>query len=528
MERSHGFEAAGIGWKLQIIVFLLAAMLVISRRPDALFHPQFFAEDAVWYPQAYELGWFHALFISIHGYFDTLSRIAVALALLVPFRLAPLLLNAVGLIIQILPVTVLLSERCRKWGSLPVRALLAAAYVALPNSSEIDVNDVNLQWHLALLACLVVLAFPPQTVQWKAFDISVVLMCGLSGPFGLLLLPLAFAFWWLRRERWPLVVVGVLVACDVAQLYALFESHFATRSRVALGATGRLFLELLAGRVYLAALLGETISPNNIRLSLLLVSALLGTAIIVYCFVKGPLEWKLFLAFCAMVFAVSLVFPMASLTTRQWQVLSNSPGVRYWFFPTVVFIFALIWCATSASVAPVRIGSIAALMILLIGIRRDWRYPPYADLNFPRYAAQFASADPGALVKIPICPIGWTMSIRKKMPGCPVLPSGYIDEPIAGTRVSDAVLVAGWAIAPTPIRDVLLSIDHVPAQKVAPTVQRPDVDHIYPESRTKIKGWQLLLNTSRISPGAHELEIGVDEVNGCRAEIGAVSIERSR
>src|SRR5580704_15197224 len=84
----------GRGWRsaaIHIALFLVACALIVSRRPDAIFHAQFFAEDGhVWFADAYNYGWLHALFRSQDGYYQVLPRLIASLALLVPMTAAPL------------------------------------------------------------------------------------------------------------------------------------------------------------------------------------------------------------------------------------------------------------------------------------------------------------------------------------------------------------------------------------------------------------------------------------------------------
>ena len=108
------------------VIFLLACALVVSRRPDLVFHPQLYAEDGhVWFADAYNLGWWPALFRTWGGYFQTLPRLGASLALLVPLFRVPLLLNLIAIASQVLPVNLLLSPRSSAWGSMRFRALLA-------------------------------------------------------------------------------------------------------------------------------------------------------------------------------------------------------------------------------------------------------------------------------------------------------------------------------------------------------------------------------------------------------------------
>src|SRR5436190_14256825 len=96
----------GLDRKWQCVVFFIAFAAFVSRRPDAIFYPQFFGEDgSVWYPEAYMFGWFNALFSSQNGYYQTLPRLAAAVAQLFALEDGPLVMNVIGLSLQVLPIT---------------------------------------------------------------------------------------------------------------------------------------------------------------------------------------------------------------------------------------------------------------------------------------------------------------------------------------------------------------------------------------------------------------------------------------
>ncbi|HEX4164053.1 MAG TPA: hypothetical protein VHZ55_01145, partial [Bryobacteraceae bacterium] len=297
-------EKTGLSWQFQILIFLVAAVAVISRRPDAISHPQFFAEDGMfWYADAYNLGWLRALFIPHTGYFQTLPRLTAALSLLLPLQWAPLLLNIVAIVVQVLPVTLLLSSRTVFWGSLPVRAVMAAVYIALPNSRELDAAITEAQWHMALIAAMIVLALPSPSRIWRVFDVICLLLSGLTGPFCLVLFPLSIFFWWKKRDRWHLVLSGLLGMCFVVQLSAFLTTGSATRSQAILGASPQLFFRMLVGDVYLGAIAGQNHFALHGSTVNLVVVGLLSSAIIFYCFWKANLEIKLFLLYCFLLYA---------------------------------------------------------------------------------------------------------------------------------------------------------------------------------------------------------------------------------
>src|SRR3954452_9970320 len=157
-------DERGFHLSLLLVSLVLAALAVISRRPDAIFNSQFFAEDGnVWFAEAYNNGWVRALAITHTGYFQTLPRLGAALALAVPLQHAPWVTNLIGLLLQVAPAIFLLSRRASNWAPLRIRILMAAAYIALPNTSELNVSITEAQWHLGLLACLVVLSRAPES-----------------------------------------------------------------------------------------------------------------------------------------------------------------------------------------------------------------------------------------------------------------------------------------------------------------------------------------------------------------------------
>lgn len=523
------FEADGIGPRLHALVFFGAVLLFVLRRPDAIFHAQFYGEDGtVWYAEAYNLGSLHSLLIPHTGYFQTLPRAIASLSLLAPLRWAPLIMNAVAIALQVIPINFLLTSRCANWGPLATRAMLAFAYLVLPNSAEVDASITEGQWHLALLASLVVLAAPALTLAWQVFDAAVILLSGLTGPFCLLLLPIAVVFAFVRRNAWRAVTVGLLATTAVLQAAALFRTAGGTRSPAMLGATPKLFLVLIAGRVYLGAIIGKLSLEAQQHLPLLLLAFVFGTLILVYTAVRAPLELRLFLLFVALLFAAALRNPMVSLNTPQWQVLSTLSGARYWFFPTVGFVWSVIWCWRAAPSRPLQYSAAACALIMIIGVRRDWKYPPYGkEVGFRKSAALFASLPPGAMISLPIFPAGWSMRLTKHVPGC-TLPIGAIDVPQSGATFSAKARVGGWAMAAGhKVEQIAILIDGQPAATSNLTIVRPDVDVAYPGSPDSTKGWDTTMDLTGYSPGKHQIEAWAEEVGGCKGEIGAVSIVKT-
>jgi hypothetical protein len=403
----------------QAVAFLVACAVLISRRPDAILHPQFWAEDGhVWFAEAYNLGWGHALLRTYAGYFQTLPRIGAALALLAPLTLAPLAMNLIAIAVQALPVSLLLSSRSSAWGSLRHRAFMAVIYLALPNMREIGAILTNSQWVLALAAFLVLVALTPKTIAGKVFDASVVLICGLTGPFCVFLLPIAVWIAWRDRNAWRWAVVGILAAACFIQAWALLVMDRAGRANAALGAGPALFMRILGGHVFLGTLLGgnQLASYAGTAIFLLLLgAAIVGATIVALCFMRATVEMKLLLLFCFAILAAALIspesYPDPGLT--RWQSLAAAGGVRYWFLPSLAFSWSLLWCANSRSTALKRVSAVL-LFLMCFGIVRDWELPALANLHFAEEAKRFEAAPPGTAVVIPENPQGWTLVLKRK------------------------------------------------------------------------------------------------------------------
>lgn len=400
--------------KLVILVLAAGAAMLFTRRPDALLNPQFWAEDgAVWYPQAYESGVRSLTFPQV-GYLQTAPRIAAVLVQPLPLLWAPAIFNAIALVIQLLPAAFLVSRRFSRF-RLSGRLLLAFLYLAAPNCGEVHVNITSSQWHLALLACLVVLAEPAASLGWRAFDLAVLLISGLSGPFAIPLAPIALALWWLKRDRARLLAAGVLSLGAAVQLAVLLAT-IGERTHAPRGASLALLVHILGRHVFWGAVEGASHPFTTLvghHLLLFSAAALAGVATLAYALWRGPLELRAFILFSWIVLAASLMHPQVSVADPQWPVLANAAATRYWLFPMLAFFAALVWLLGDR-MRLIRTAAALALIASAAGVALDWRWPARVDYRFPERARAFEAAAPGATVVIPINPPGWRMRLVKR------------------------------------------------------------------------------------------------------------------
>lgn len=399
-------------------IFLVACAILVSRRPDAIFNAQFFQEDGhAWFADAYNFGWWAGLCRTYEGYHHVFMRLGASLALLVPLTLAPLVMNLVGIGIQALPANLLVSFRCSGWGSLRFRALLAGVYLALPNTREM-LNDISQsQWPLTLCAFLLLAGATPRSVWGRLFDVSILLLCGLTGPECFFLLPIALFLAMKHRNHWRRVATGVLVATCSIQAWSLLNGGFSSRPHYALGASPALLTRILGAQVYLGPLLGGNglaVSQSAGVFVFLAIAVIIGTVIVVFCFARSAVEMRLFLLLTFTLLAVSLISPTAypPAGVSMWELLAGAAGIRYWYFPTLAFAWSILWCFRSPA-GPLKIMSTVLLCVMCFGIVRDWRYPALKDLQFKEYARRFEAATPGTAFIFPQNPQGWNMTLVK-------------------------------------------------------------------------------------------------------------------
>ena len=397
---------------LILAITLLACAIVISRRPDAFTNGQFYGEDgAVWFADAYMRGPFASLFLSYAQYFQLVTRLAPVVA--APFGIvhAPLIYNICGLLLQIAPVPYFLS---RRFGSVVpsfwMRVLFSAVYLLMP-STELNVAISNAQFHLAILATLVVVAPEPKRWHWITVDLLAVALCGLSGPFVYILFPVAVCCLLVRRKRFTGVLCALVAVTLAAQVYA---STMSSRAHWGLGASLHNFLLIICNRVILAGLFGEEggthVFLRNFPDATVLagVICIVGLSVGVFAALRAPWELRLFALAAGGLVVAGLVNPLVLSSGHQWAIMAHSPGgERYFFMAQVAWVVTLLWAvshlprtwATRAIWAVVTMAFVSGLVIA-------WQYPPFANLNWPREARMITTSAPGTKLVLPINPPG--------------------------------------------------------------------------------------------------------------------------
>lgn len=408
-------------WAWMLAAGVIAVAMVVLRRPDALLNPQFLSEDGkFFYAQAYNYGKIPPLHSPVAGYWLVSARLIALIAVQFPLRWGPAIFNLFAIFFQVLPAVFLLSRRFdRLLPSWPARLFLAFFYLAVPNSFELDATVTNVQWHLALLAFMIVIADPPLSRFGRVRDIGLIVLTGLSTPLCFILAPIIALYWWHTRSRWTLTLLAADVAVSLVQGIVLLTSGMSQRQHIDLGANVVSLARIIAGQVFVAGSLGmnryDVIARTTPWTSgwLPIVLACAGLAYIAYAAWKGPIELRLFLLFGGLVIAATLVSPVENRSGWYWESLAHPIwNMRY------EFLAILGWAAVQVAVLARgnRVMRYVAVVVLclffMLSIPGDWRYPPFADMHYGDYVTRFEHMRPGQTLVIPIN-WGWTMALTK-------------------------------------------------------------------------------------------------------------------
>lgn len=417
----RGFERPANRAILTIGAFCVLGAALVLRRPDAVTNPQFWAEDGqTWFAEAYNNGWIAAVFTAHTGYFQTMSRLVAAGGVGVGLAWAPLLFNLVALVLELAPIALVLTPRFgRVVPSLPVRLLLAAIYVCTPNL-EIQGNITNGQWHLGLLALMVLVMPRSRVMAWQVFDFFILVLTGLSTIFGFILFPLALYKWRRTHDRSDLTYALWNLPFAVLQGISLFLL-FDTRSPGPLGAGWQPLARIVANRIVINGVAASDSNPAIYTQALphgLLFATLISlvaAAVFGVVLLRGPTALKIFDIFAALVLLIALAKPHVNALLPQWPIVaSTGAGDRYFLIPELALLASLTWLF---SLLPRRVlwgaGGIAAT-IFVVHAALNWQFPPYIDYHPAAQAQQLAAAPEGSRVTLTINPPPFAMQLTKR------------------------------------------------------------------------------------------------------------------
>ena len=383
------------------VTLLVCALILAARRPAQIRNPQFWAEDGVFYRQAYTLGG-RAFFQPFAGFLHMVPRLVAAVSLWFDPAWAPAIFMGAAFL-----VTIYLAARTQS-PRFPLRPHIgyALAVVLVPDTFEVLLFLCNIIRVTAAGLLLVLISRDPHRWWQKAHDAAAVVFLGLTGPDSVFLVPLFVWRAWQRRTRASLVLAGLTVACALTQgaLIGLHQmGRLADEGHAAMGAGDVVPLKILAvpGMRIAGSLLAGSRVPLDYPLP---VEIALGVgvlaAVALLALRKGPSRTaRIWLA-------MMFLFHLAGTLYRCRFVLPDLChvvyGNRYFYLPQLIVLWLLTDLALERRRWLSRGAGVLLLWMLVANIPR-LREPGLPDMHWSDYAARIRA---GEKVEIPTNPGG--------------------------------------------------------------------------------------------------------------------------
>lgn len=390
--------SAALGQPPLWCTLLVCAAILILRRPDLIHTPQFWAEDGIiFFEQSHTLHW-KALFEPYAGYLHLVPRLIAAAAAAFHPLYAPAIFVASAFLLTLYVASQTQSRRC----PLPRHPGFALAVVLVPDTSEVLLFLVNVQWVLAAGLLLLLISADAQRPREAFHDSIAAVLLGLTGPFSVLLAPLFLWRAWRRRTRASRFLAALVIGCALVQGWTIW-----TQAVVMAGdkVVPEALLAVPGMRIG-ASLLAGGADPLDLGLALrsgLGIATLLGLAVLAGR--SGPARvervW--------LVLGAGAVL-LSSLYRCRYVLpdLANAGyGSRYFFPLQLTAMWLVLATAWDERRALAWFALATALWSVAVNAPR-LRESALPDLEWSEYAGKIAR---GESVSIPIHPAPWTINL---------------------------------------------------------------------------------------------------------------------
>ncbi|MCI0706242.1 MAG: hypothetical protein L0Y80_01985 [Ignavibacteriae bacterium] len=192
---------------------------------------RFWAEEGkVFYADLVNMLWYQSIGYLYNGHIELITNLIVYLSTLVSFENAPLITTYGSFFVQSIPVLFVIIQRkhfAHHWLGIIVFLFVI---LGLRQSAEVWANSVNLHFHFALLAALV-LGKPlvEETPDWTSRILLA--LSGLSGVPANFLTPLFYVAAYRERNRERTIQAFILSATAILQIALILTHQSAIESR---------------------------------------------------------------------------------------------------------------------------------------------------------------------------------------------------------------------------------------------------------------------------------------------------------
>lgn len=392
-------------WTRPPLWLLLAALIGIffARRPDAFLHPQFWAEDGVFFYDNYVSG-LSAVFSPYNGYLHLVPRLIAIVGSGFDPRWIP---GCYAYLSLALTLSLALRTQSRR---LPfaTNAGYALAVALVPDAPDGLMNPTNLQFILVGGLILLLLSRDPAN-SWELFhDVGVTLILGLTGPFSIVLAPFFLLRAWTRKTRASWILASIVILTGCLQLWLVILHPLPTSSAFETPSAWAYLFPTLGARVGGSLFAGVLFPRHPSLLGLNLAGIGVVIAVAILAFRRGAYRAeRSVLGACCLLFVTSALYRQRADLP---PMMAFGYGSRYFYAPQLLTLWLLLlnlslrhWMAV-----PIKIG---LGIFLLVNVPR-LREPALQDFHWDDYVSRIRAGD---AVVIPINP-EWKIPLPRRGP----------------------------------------------------------------------------------------------------------------
>ena len=313
-------------WRFKLAFVLLCFLLLFLRRPMEFLAPYVWAEDGTWNSPHYLDYGFWSLFQPVQGYLILPSKIITAISLKISFIHYP----AISIYLSALFSVLCLYLIAYAPTLLRYKVLCALATILIPSNPEVFVLPLYSFWWGTLLIFLALLWNTEQRSSYlRYFCIGI---AGLSSPVVILCAPLFILRTYFYRYRIEVFSTLLVIVLSAIQAYFVFTK--ASMTNVGLLDVLRDLISILSK--FVGQFFFRKISaPADTILMFVVVSFLSWS----WYRKRKELGFPFFLIVC--LYAVVIFSTVKRVPIEL--IDPHTAGPRYFFYPFVLFSWALIW-----------------------------------------------------------------------------------------------------------------------------------------------------------------------------------------
>jgi hypothetical protein len=429
-------------WPIKFGLLLAFIGLLFIRIPNVFIGRLWAEEGLIFLPQAIVLPWYEAIFAPYGGYLNIIANTAPLIGYyFLPLEYLPIATTGIGLIFQCVPALIVLFAQDRWLQNTYIRAAALLLIATPAMATEVWLQSLHSQFHLALAVALVLALEPPQSPLKWLYRLSLFLG-PLCGPASIVLGPFFIIRAAFDRTRERYIQTSVLLFASILQ-FALFYSRQSGRSYdfdlviaccfvfvklIALPFSGE-WAAQKAGAFYF-----DVIARHEFPILPVVATLALGLMFLIMV-VRQKCGSGFWLAASASILTAAGIFG-AFNTPAEMIKLSE---LRYSFLPQVLTGLAILALAAFSNGVVQRALFGLSSWIILVGTMYVFSVPLIKEhgadyiIQGPSWAAELELAQRDPDHSIRLWPGGWVVKLPvKKSPPHPII--GIWSDPIHADR----------------------------------------------------------------------------------------------